>query len=128
MRIRFLPILLVAVALPACGSTNTPIAATPVPIGDALKEIGETYKYIAAQKQQAPRKADDLAEYSGSLEGALPLIRSGEIVVVWGVGYSSGSNQILAHGKDAASNGGPVLLRNGTVKEMTATEFAASKK
>ncbi len=127
MHIRFLPLLML-VFLPACGGSNPPVAPPPVETGEALKELGEVYKYISVQKLATPRKAEDLTEYEGTLAGALPKIRAGDIVVIWGVGYSSGSSQVLAYGKDASSNGGPVLLRNGTIKAMTAAELQAAKK
>ena len=127
MRTRhFLPLILIA-ALPACGS-NTPVAPPPVDTGEALKELGEVYKYLSAQKLSPPRKVEDLEEYEGTLAGALPKIKAGEIVVAWGLGYSSGSSQVQAHAKDAPTSGGQVLLRNGTVKYMTASEFQAARK
>jgi hypothetical protein len=99
-----------------------------VEAGEALRELAEVYKYLVTQKAPPPRKLEDLAEYSGSLEGAMPLIRGGDIVVVWGLGHSSGSSQVLAHERDAATSGGNVLLRNGTVKHMSADEFRAAKR
>jgi hypothetical protein len=127
MRVCYLPLLVVVLLLPACGS-NTPAPPPAVETGEALQELAEVYKYLVAQKVPPPRKPEDLAEYSGSLEGAMPLIRSGDIVVVWGAGYSSGSSQVLAYEKDAATSGGKVLLRNGTVKHMSADEFRAAKR
>lgn len=127
MRWRCFPVVLFTLTLSACGGNETATPPPPINVADSLKELGEVYKYIAAQKLATPRKVEDFAEYDGSLVGALPKLRSGEIVVVWGAGYSSGSTQILAYGKDTASNGGPVLLRNGTVKEMTAAEFSSAK-
>jgi hypothetical protein len=127
MRVRLLLLLALVIFLPACGN-KTPVEPAPVEAGDALKELGEVYHYLAAQKLPPPRRVEHLNEYSGSLEGALPKIRAGDIVVVWGVGYAAGSNQVLAYPKDVAEKDGPVLLRNGTVKQMTAEEFKAAPK
>jgi hypothetical protein len=128
MLVRASLLLALVISLPACSGGPTTAPAPPVDTGDALKELGEVYKYIATQKAPLPRKVEDLAEYSGTLEGAMPKIQSGEIIVVWGSSYSTGSGQVLAYEKEAAASGGKVLLRNGTVKDMTAAEFAAAPK
>jgi len=41
---------------------------------------------------------------------------------------AANSGDVLAYEKATPTNGGKVLLRNGTVKDMTAAEFQASKK
>jgi hypothetical protein len=63
-----------------------------------------------------------------ALPNAWPLIQDGAIVVVWKAGYSPSSTAVLAYEKNAPAGGGKVLLRNGTVKEMTAGEFKAAKR
>jgi hypothetical protein len=67
-------------------------------------------------------------EHDAALENALPAIRQGEIVVVWRVGYAASSTDVLAYVKDTPTAGGNVLLRNGTVKEVTAAEFRTAKR
>jgi hypothetical protein len=121
-------LLVLVLLLPACGGNGTPPAPPPVETGEALKELADVYKYLTSQKLPPPRKIDDLSEYSGSLEGAMPLIQAGAVVVIWGAGYSPSSTEVLAYEKDAPSAGGKVLLRNGTVKQMTADEFKAAKR
>ncbi|MFM8271044.1 MAG: hypothetical protein ACKODX_01800 [Gemmata sp.] len=115
--------------LAGCG---TPAAVpTPQPPPDAelgLRELGEVFKYRAGQKAPAPTRAEDLAENAGAVDNALPLINDGHVVVFWRVSYSPTSTEVLAYQKSAATAGGKVLLRNGTVKEMTAAEFAAAPK
>ncbi len=121
-------ILVLALALPACSSTATPPAPPPPDATEALKELGEVYKYRAAQQTAPPTKLADLDEQQASLNNAWPLIESGAVVVVWRVGYSSSSSDVLAYEKDAATSGGTVLLRNGTTRTMTAAEFQAAKR
>jgi len=95
---------------------------------DGLKELAEMYRYIDYSKLRVPGKAEDLNDFVDSLQNALERVKSGEIVVYWGVGYSKDGEQILAYDKKAETDGGPVLLRNGTVKKMTAAEFKAAPK
>lgn len=111
-----------------CDSRPTLPDSLPKDPEGGLKQIGETYKYLADQKLRVPTKLTDLDEYSGNLEAALPLLSSGDLVLFYGIPYSAGSKDILAYEKDASSAGGWVLLRNGTVKKLTAEEFKSSPK
>jgi hypothetical protein len=127
MRPRILPLLAFALALTGCASQDAPVPR-PVDLEAGLKELGEIYRYRAGEKLPPPSRVEDLAEYDAALENALPAIRDGSLVVVWRVGYSAGSTAVLAYAKDAPAEGGKVLLRNGTVQDMTAAEFKAAKK
>jgi hypothetical protein len=113
---------------PACASNTAAPAPAPPDRTAALKELGEVYRYRAAQQMPAPGKLDALGEQQAVMENAWPLIQDGSIVVAWNVGYSPSSRDVLAYPKEATSSGGPVLLRNGAVKEMTAAEFNAAPK
>jgi hypothetical protein len=44
------------------------------------------------------------------------------------VPLSQGNSAVLAHGKECGESGGWVLLRDGTVKEMSASEFQNAPK
>jgi hypothetical protein len=125
---RFAPVA-VCVFLVGCGTPAAVPAPQPPPDAElGLKELGEVYKYRAAQKAPAPARAEDLMENAGAVDNALPLINEGHVVVVWRVAYAPTSTEVLAYEKDAATAGGKVLLRTGTVKQMTAAEFAAAPK
>lgn len=114
--------------LGGCGSSE-PITNEPPPQDPeiALKELAEVYHYIHTQRNRVPKRSQDLAEYEGSLPSAMMMIETEEIVVRWGVGYAKGSSEVLAYQKDAPSNGGQVLLRDGRVKTMSAGEFQAAR-
>jgi hypothetical protein len=58
-------------------------------------------------------------------------LRSGEIGCVWGTILSTAANAssaVLAYEKKAATEGGWVLMQDGKVKRMTASEFQAAPK
>ena len=67
-----------------------------------------------------------------SIEPLIPsagvAIRNGMIVYVWGASYQAGGTSILAYEKSASESGGFVLLQDGTVKKLTAAEFATTSK
>ena len=112
----------------ACSRTPPP---PPVPsAGESLKELVSVYRYIEYSKLPLPRKTEDFADYVDSLPSAYERIKQGECVVIWGAGRAAGEagKQILAYEKKAAAEGGAVLLRDGTVKVLTAEEFNAAPK
>lgn len=115
------------VFVPACSGPNP--AAPPPDASEGLKELGEVYKYRATQRMPAPSRTADFAEQQASLGNAWPLIEDGTLVILWRAGgYSAHSTDVLAYEKDAPVSGGKVLLRNGTIKQMTAEEFRATKR
>jgi hypothetical protein len=118
--------LLVAVALSGCRRGGDAPKANLG--GSGLAEIGEVYKFLAYEKKPAPSKLEDLRQYIDSLPTSWEKLEKGEYVVLWGVGLAPGSQAVLAYEKDAPAQGGNVLLRDGTVKQMTAQEFQAAPK
>src|SRR5262249_19437326 len=128
---RCLPLaaLLVAAALSGCGRGRGD--APKANLGNSFKEIGEVYKFLAYEKKPPPSKLEDLRPYIDSLPTSWEKLEKGEHVVLWRVGYttaSPGAQAVLAYEKDAPNQGGNVLLRDGTVKQMTAQEFQAAPK
>ena len=92
-----------------------------------LAEVKELVDTFQKQKKRSPAKMADLSPLEPAFPDAVRLLNTQECVYQWGAGLSSGQ-AVLAHGKDVAAAGGPVLLQDGTVKEMTAAEFAAAPK
>lgn len=123
--------LLVALTLlatiPACEQEEGP--PPPPSAEQGLQEMVGIYKYIEYSKFPPPRRAEDFDNYIDSMPTALERIKQGEYVVAWGAGRSSSpgaAGQILVYEKKAATEGGAVLLRDGTVKQVTADEFRAA--
>jgi len=111
-----------------CASETKP---PPPSAEEGLKEMANVYRYIEYSKLPLPRKADDFNEYIDSMPSALERIKQGEFVVAWGAGRSTApglGQQILVYEKKTASEGGAVLLRDGTVNQLTADEFSAAAK
>lgn len=94
----------------------------------ALEELGDTLKTLAGDRQKPPARPADLAAIEPMLPVASPAIRNGDIVYVWGAGYVAGGTQVIAYEKQAETEGGYVLLQDGTVKQMPASEFQSAPK
>ena len=111
-----------------CSNTATPAAPAESLTPESLADIKDLVTKFQLQKKRPPNSVEEF----GSLEPAFPsgvgCVRSGQCVYVWGTGLQPSSQAVLAYGKDAAASGGHVLLQDGTVKSMTAAEFAAAPK
>jgi hypothetical protein len=129
VRHRCLCCLLTLFLLGACNSEPPP---PPLPSAEeGLKEMAKVYQYIEYSKLPLPHRAEDFRDYWDSMQASFDRVQQGDFVVVWGVGRSAAAgagSQILVHEKKAPTDGGWVLLRNGTVKQMTGAEFAAAPK
>jgi hypothetical protein len=113
------------------GCNETPQAPPPPSGAEGLQEMVGVYKYIEYSKLPPPRKPEDFNDFVDSMPTAIQRVKDGEYVVAWGAGRSAApgaSGQILVYEKKAPTEGGAVLLRDGTVKQVTAAEFSAAPK
>jgi hypothetical protein len=127
-QLRLLPLFLVVFASACTSETKPP---PPPSAEEGLKEMAGIYRYIEYSKLTLPRKPEDFSDYVDSMPSAFERVKRGDYVVAWGVGRSTSpgaAEQILVYEKKAPAEGGAVLLRDGTVKQMTATEFNAAPK
>ena len=123
--------LLLAFAWFALGCAREPLPPPAPSAEEGLKELSRVYEYIEYSKLPLPKKPEDFRDYWDSLQAAFDRIQQGELVVAYGVGRSTApgaASQILVYEKNAPTAGGAVLLRDGTVKQLTAAEFAAAPK
>lgn len=95
---------------------------------DPLEDLGQMLKSMADERRQPPAKLADLESVEPMIPLAGPLIRSGELIYLWGAGYSPDSKKVVAYERKATTEGGWVLLQDGTVQEMSASELASATK
>lgn len=125
---RCIAVLLSAAVLgstPGCG--ETPKTPDSLPMEEQFQDLGGLIQEYQDARKKAPTKVQDLTEFEPAHPRGYTLLSSGQAVYVWGVGISSGTS-VLAHEKDAEQKGGCVLLQDGSVKTMSASEFAAAPK
>jgi hypothetical protein len=121
-----LAITIVVLAAVGCGKgVNT------MSVADSDKEelidVYETYSEYLKSNQKPPKQLSDLKKYEAIHALALRVLRDGKYVVAWGVnGKDSGT--ILAYPKDAPTQGGQVLMADGTIKNMSADELKSQVK
>lgn len=98
-----------------------------------LDEVGQLYVSTTNAKKQPPSSLKDFARNRDLFLGGYEAVQKGEIIVFWGVkptpgDASEGAEEILAYKSDVPEKGGPVLLKDLTVKKVTAEEFQAAPK
>lgn len=122
----FMTVGLLALAA-GCGGGDAVKSADPT-AKEKLDEVKAMLETVAADRQKPPSK---MAEF-GTVEPMLPVageaIRKGDLVYVWGATLSPGGTGVVAYEKNAPTEGGWVLIQDGTVKQMTAEEFQAAPK
>lgn len=121
---RFLTLL--AVVCLGCGG---PAANSAGPSPEvALEELAEVIRSMDQMKQLKPTKLGDLKRYEPIAEIGIAALRDGSVVYLWGGGFKSGGDGVVAYETKAETDGGLVLIQDGTVKSMTAAEFASAPK
>jgi hypothetical protein len=112
--------------LAGCGSGSSGPIANPQK--EALADLGQMLKQLSTEGKRPPGKLAELAPVEPLVPLAGVALRGGQIVYFWGAEYTAGGTRIVAHVKRAPDAGGWVLLEDGTVKEFSASEFAAAPK
>lgn len=110
-----------------CGG-KAPLTAPPPNVQDALQDLGDLLKLLGEQKQKLPARQADLDLYEPTAPHAAAAVQSQQITYFWGNGITPGGKAVIAHDAKAAADGGAVLLQDGTVKTLSAAEFAAAPK
>lgn len=133
--VRFLSFFLTCalVAIAGCGGNQAGKAgpgAGGTPTGkEGLTSLLQLLKAFESEKKAAPSKIADVEKVEPVFPGAYIALVQGNIVYSWGKSLTAtGSDIVLAHEKKVAESGGFVLMQDGTVKEMTASEFGSAKK
>lgn len=93
-----------------------------------LDEIRQMYKLHQTDKGRPPSKLADFKPYEPGFTNGFQSLRDGRCIAIWGINLaneSDGSSQVIAYEKDAPAQGGEVVLKDGTLKKMTADELQA---
>ena len=115
------------VALGGLGCGGSAPNAVVVTTNDMLDDLKATLTDYQRDRKGAPKRLADLASYEPTHQAALHGLSMGSCTYYWGNELSGGA-AVVAYETKADKEGGAVLLQDGTVKSMTAAEFAAAPK
>lgn len=122
-----LTLMTVTVALTGCGGDNKTGPTAPT-VNQTAGDVAEMLKEFTEANKRGPNSASDMADAPASHPVGHAAVASGEYIVVWKVPVTVGAAGVLAYPKNATTDGGMVVIQDGTVKQMTAAEFAAAPK
>jgi hypothetical protein len=122
--------LLLTILVGCGGNSSNPVGAGPDKASE-LQDVGTMLQLAGGAKPAS--KLADLTKLEGNFPVAFAAIKSGEIVVNWGVkipgegDMASAPADVIAYEKKAATEGGVVLYLNGKTAKLTSNQFKAAK-
>jgi hypothetical protein len=128
-------LLLLGVTITGCGEStqreNISLLETA-----SVQDVGTLYRMFEADRHKAPTQVSDFRHYQEMAPAGYNAVKTGSIEVVWGVeltdlaeeGSKDSPDEILAYEKKVPAEGGVVLMKNRTTRQMTAEEFKAAPK
>jgi hypothetical protein len=123
-----LVVLVAAWGAAGCGEKSGP-TGRGLTTKDMLIDLKLLLDELAANNRPIPTKLAGMEVYEPLRPSVYVGLLNKEIEYQWGAQInSSGSGSILAYEKKAPQDGGWVLMQDGNLKEMTASEFNAAPK
>ena len=122
-------VLLLFVAVAGCGaSPSTPEEGEKIYDNAKMEEVAELYRGFVFEFKKPPTKVADLARFEMGFPNGYRQIKTGEILVFWGIPLSDdAADKILAYEKKVPDEGGLALMQDGkTVRPITSEEFKAA--
>ena len=116
----------------ACGSLRQSAARQKT--SNDLKQLGLAYHNFIDANKKGPANSAEWLSKAGPEDAALiqQTGPGGKYTMFWGVQISKlpqgSNNTVLGHESTVPSQGGLVLMCDASVRQMTATEFAAAPK
>lgn len=119
--------------LAGCGEgSSNPAGAGPTKASE-LQDVGTMLQLYISQKGKPAGKPSDLTAHEGNFPAAYGSVKSGEILVNWGVklpgegDMATAPEEVVAYEKKTPAEGGFVLFLNGKVREVSSQQFKTSK-
>ena len=128
-----LPIGLVA----GCGGEPTGVPITDSNRAEAaLNDVGQIFRLYTFSNHKPPKTIADFASFEAINAMGVLALRDGSVVARSGVviqdveegpATKDSADEVMAYAKEVPTSGGPVLMHNRTIRQMTADEFKAAK-
>jgi hypothetical protein len=115
------------------GCASRPAGGDVSPTAILLEDVNYLLHRAMKPNGDAAARLADLEPGRAMYPRGYEAVKSGEVVVLWGTPMQSEEEAgkdtaVVAYEKNVPTEGGYVLMSAGTVKKMTAEEFAAAPK
>ncbi len=133
IRLAFLAVLL---AWGATGCEDSNKLAASAALVRPVQDVGELYRMYMLDRKKPPTKPEDFLRYQEANAAGYRQVKDGNVVVIWGVNLTDlamedskdSQDEVLAYEKQVPTEGGTVLMKDRTIRHMTAEEFKAAPK
>jgi hypothetical protein len=134
---RVMVVVATAWAVAGCGGGVISSSRPPTVEEMAMQEVADLYKLYYEQHKKPPQKPQDFEVAGAGLSLGYSRILNGDFVVRWGVPLADISgvvskadspDEVLAYEKKAPEQGGVVLMKDRSIRTMTAEQFKAAPK
>lgn len=96
----------------------------------AMIDLKAMLELMEKEKQPMPKGVQDLSAYGPGFPAAEVFLQNGAIVYAWGSKISQdaeAATTVIAYESKTPTEGGLVMMQDGSTKTMTADEFKAAK-
>jgi hypothetical protein len=119
--------LILAAGLLLTGCSNKPPSGSIAEVGrEQLTDLWDMYQAYAKAKGRPPANAKDLKPYAAGAPTGDRVLSDPNFLVRYGTPI--GGSTVLAYHMDVPTQGGLVLLSDGSIKSMSAAEFQSAPK
>lgn len=115
-------ILALTASLAGCGGPEPPaaIGASSAPV----EQVARLLQIFREQNRPSPKSLKEAEKLAAGLPGAVEALKSGEVVIYWGVNLDEyGGASLIGYEKKTPEQGGVVILGDGSTTEITPELF-----
>ena len=94
----------------------------------AMEDLGQFLNGLPGDGKKPPSKMSEFIPLEPMAPVVGDMMKSGDVIYIWGSAIIPNSKSIIGHEKKVETDGGWVLLQDGTVKKMSADEFKSAPK
>ena len=118
-----------------CGGGQSPPSAITIR-EELIREVGRMYRFYVEGHHKPPKEFADFRPFRDSFPKGYGAIQDDSVVVVWGANLTDlaeeaskdSPDEVLAYEKKVPDEGGTVLMKDRSVRLMSADEFKAAPK
>ena len=113
---------MLAGAAVGCGGSGT--IAVPGEASTPVEQVARLLRTAHEQNKPSPKSLKDAEKFAAGLPDAIAALKSGEVVIYWGVNLDEyGGGSLIGYEKKTPEQGGIAILGDGTTTDLTPDLF-----